>query len=475
MEEAKPPQDEASSQTTPAQAWDDDPENPLNWPTGYKFRILLMISLSAFTASVGTSLPSSATFQYQAEFGVTITQSILPVSMYVFALGLGPVVGGPLSETIGRHPIYAGSMLLGALFTLGAGLTHNFGALCFFRFMAGCCFSPSLAVGAGTISDMFHPAQRGLPSTLFVLMPFLGPGFGPVIGAFLVVRKGWRWTQWTLIMFAGVSFLAALLGRETYHPVLERRRAKKLGLSIEDRPPLGKRMGLFFSIALIRPVHMLFTEPIVSFICLYVACEFATLFAFFAGVPYVFTRVYHFSMEEQGLVFISIIIGCLLGAVTIILLTVLFYLPQVKNYPPHKVPPEYRLYPAMIGSVGPIIGMFMFGWTAREDISWAVPAFAIIPFAWGNLCIFVSTVQYMVDTYTGPTVASGASANGLARYLAAGILPLFTVQMYRALGIPWAASLLGFIALALAPVPWVLFKWGKVIRSKSRYETVLTE
>jgi hypothetical protein len=50
MEEAKPPQDEASSQTTPAQAWDDDPENPLNWPTGYKFRILLMISLSAFTA-----------------------------------------------------------------------------------------------------------------------------------------------------------------------------------------------------------------------------------------------------------------------------------------------------------------------------------------------------------------------------------------------------------------------------------------
>jgi MFS transporter len=250
----------------------------------------------------------------------------------------------------------------------------------------------------------------------------------PVIGAFLVVRKGWRWTQWTLIMFAGVSFLAALLGRETYHPVLERRRAKKLGLSIEDRPPLGKRMGLFFSIALIRPIHMLFTEPIVSFICLYVACEFATLFAFFAGVPYVFTRVYHFSMEEQGLVFISIIIGCLLGAVTIILLTVLFYLPQVKNYPPHKVPPEYRLYPAMIGSVGPIIGMFMFGWTAREDISWAVPAFAIIPFAWGNLCIFVSTVQYMVDTYTGPTVASGASANGLARYLAAGILPLFTVQ-----------------------------------------------
>lgn len=98
--------------------------------------------------------------------------------MYVLALGLGPVVGGPLSETVGRHPIYATSMLLGALFTLGAGFTNNFGALCFLRFMAGFCFSPSLSVGAGTISDMYPPAQRGLPSTVFILMPFLGPGFG---------------------------------------------------------------------------------------------------------------------------------------------------------------------------------------------------------------------------------------------------------------------------------------------------------
>lgn len=108
--------------------------------------------------------------------------------MYVFALGLGPVVGGPLSETIGRHLIYVGSMFLGGLFTIGAGVTHSFGALCFLRFMAGFCFSPSLAVGAGTISDMFQPAQRGLPSTFFVLMPFLGPGFGydaPLLSLFL--------------------------------------------------------------------------------------------------------------------------------------------------------------------------------------------------------------------------------------------------------------------------------------------------
>ena len=44
--------------------------------------------------------------------------------------------------------------------------------------------------------------------------------------------------------------------------------------------------------------------------------------------------------------------------------------------------------------------------------------------------------------------------------------------VYTALGIPWATSLFGFIAVALTPVPWVLFKWGPQIRAKSHYETI---
>lgn len=44
--------------------------------------------------------------------------------------------------------------------------------------------------------------------------------------------------------------------------------------------------------------------------------------------------------------------------------------------------------------------------------------------------------------------------------------------MYEKLGINWASSLLGFIAIALLPIPWVLFKYGATIRAKSQYETV---
>lgn len=121
---------------------------------------------------------SAARGQLMAEFNVSSTVALLPLTMYVLALGFGPVIGGPLSETIGRYPIYAASVPLGAFFTIGAGFVHNMGGLCFLRFMAGLCWGPVLAVAPGTLSETFTPKNRGPVSAVFILMPFLGPGCG---------------------------------------------------------------------------------------------------------------------------------------------------------------------------------------------------------------------------------------------------------------------------------------------------------
>lgn len=85
-----------------------------------------------------------------------------------------------MSETLGRLPVYTGTLILGSLFTLGAGFTHNFGALCFLRFAAGFCWAPALAIGAGSVAETFASKVRGPMMAVYVLMPFLGPGFGCV-------------------------------------------------------------------------------------------------------------------------------------------------------------------------------------------------------------------------------------------------------------------------------------------------------
>jgi hypothetical protein len=63
------------------------------------------------------------------------------------------------------------------------------------------------------------------------------------------------------------------------------------------------------------------------------------------------------------------------------------------------------------------------------------------------------------------------AANGLVRYISGAVFPLFIVQMYNGMGFHWASSLLGFITLALLPVPWVLFIFGQKIRERSGYDT----
>lgn len=112
------------------------------------------------------------------EFNISSTVAFLPLSLYVFALGLGPVLGGPLSEVAGRQTVFAMAVSLGGLFALGSGLTHSFAGLCIMRFLSGFFYGPSLSIGSGVLQETYLPIERGRPGALFVLSPFLGPGLG---------------------------------------------------------------------------------------------------------------------------------------------------------------------------------------------------------------------------------------------------------------------------------------------------------
>jgi hypothetical protein len=46
---------------------------------------------------------------------------------------------------------------------------------------------------------------------------------------------------------------------------------------------------------------------------------------------------------------------------------------------------------------------------------------------------------------------------------------MFATQMFHGLGINWAASLLGFVALALVPVPIIFTIYGARLRARSKF------
>lgn len=398
------------------------------------------------------------------------------------------MISAPISETAGRRIVYLTLFPISLLFTLGAALAQNFATLVVCRFLAGTIGSGCLAIGAGSNSDMFSPLKRGPVASVFMLMPFLGSATGPIAGGYLAQDLGWRWTQYVILMLGAVGVILGLFQKETYKKIILQQRAKKLNLPPPPNPmaalsPL-QRLKFIFTVTLARPIVMVLTEPIVTFLGIYTAFNFGVLFCFFAAFPVIFERivpsiqVYDFTQGASGLVFIAISIGVLLACPVYIIIEKTYYQPQAykqikqgKDARSVLLPPEKRVLAAIIGSCLLPISLFWFAWTARSDIHWIVPVIASVFFGTGNLLVFITAVMYQLDAY-GPLMgASAMAANGILRYIFGAVFPLFAVQMYERLGVDWATSLLAFVTIALMPLPWVLLKFGPVIRRKSKYAT----
>lgn len=483
-----------------AQDWTgpDDPENPLNWPLWQRIYHTTVPSLFAFAVTFGSSIYTPGYPEIETRFNVSSTVALLPLSLYVLGLAFGPVLAAPISETLGRRVVYLVSSPIAALFTLGAGFSNTFASLAITRFFAGFFGSPVLAVGAGTNVDTWAPVHRAVATSTFLLAPFLGPAIGPAVGGFAAQYKGWRWTQWPILFLLVPVYLCSLGMKETYKKIILQKRAKRLGI---PPPPKVGPSGLaaikfMIIITLFRPIRMIFTEPIVFFFSLYIGFNFSVLFGFFDAFPIVFEGVYHFDSGFSGLTFLGIGFGCCLGVATAIIIDRLRYhkeyLTSCRDGRGGVVAPEHRLYAAMMGSFGLPVGLFWFAWTARRGVHWISPVLATVPFACGNISVFISAALYLIDVYGPLNGASALAANGLVRYVAGAAFPLFTVQskscvldvlrggkiadsvssVYDRLGIAWATSLLGFLSLTMLPIPWVLFRFGPQIRKKSHFDTI---
>jgi hypothetical protein len=73
---------------------------------------------------------------------------------------------------------------------------------------------------------------------------------------------------------------------------------------------------------------------------------------------------------------------------------------------------------------------------------------------------------YLIDAFT-KYAASATAAATILRSVLAALIPLAGQPMYDKLGVGWGNSLLGFLALAMAPIPWIFWKYGERIRMRS--------
>lgn len=243
-----------------------------------------------------------------------------------------------------------------------------------------------------------------------------------MIGGFVTLGDGWRWTQWTLLFFTIAALVPTLAMRETYKPTILRRRAKARGIVLKGpEKTISQTVHQFVTGLLVRPGIMMVSEPVASLFAIYIGLNIGIVYGFFDAFPYVFAEAYGFGIGSTGLTFLGLGVGCLCACAVMITYSLTISKRQVAHSKATgkggKVAPEKRLYLAMVGSICLPVALFWFGWSAQSQVHWICPVVAEAVYGLGNVLIFMSAVLYVMDFYGPMYGASAMAANTLTRYL----------------------------------------------------------
>lgn len=455
-----------------------DPNNPHNWSLSVRIPCTFLIAGIGCVVGIASAIDSSALREAAKAFGVSEVVESMATGLFLVGFGCGALFAGPISETIGRNPVYIVTLALYMIFVMASALSPNIGAQLAFRFIAGVFGSTPLTCAGGSISDLWNPLERVFAFPIFANAAFTGPLLGPIIGGYIAEYLDWRWVEWvTLIVSGAVLILVIVFQPETYPPILLKWKAKHLRdltgdqryrAEIEIRQEtLPRRLKS----ALYRPFVLTAREPIIILIALYLTVIYIVLFTFLDGYVYVFTETYGISQGLTGVCFVGIVIG-LFGASALVPLIYKWAkrdLAKIKKNGGSRLPPEFRLWYSMLGGAFAIpVSLFWMGWTDRPSISIWSPLAASVLFGYGILCVFITCYQYIIDAYEIYAASALASVT-LIRYVAAGGMVIVGIPFYENLGVPYTLTILGCLSAILVPVPYAFYKYGPWIRAKSKY------
>jgi hypothetical protein len=176
-----------------------DPENPKNFSKLKKWYITLVVAATCFVVAFNSAVVTADIRGPAEEFGVSEEVSLLSITLFVIGFGIGrcrcmtlelvdhmlivrrasgPMVFAPLSEILGRRPIYAITLLVAVVFIIPEALSGNIATLLVCRAIDGIAFSAPMTLVGGTLADLWRNEERGVPMAAFSAAPFIGPAIG---------------------------------------------------------------------------------------------------------------------------------------------------------------------------------------------------------------------------------------------------------------------------------------------------------
>ena len=252
-------------------------------PTLRPLLLGLLALLSAFTPlSIDMYLPALPLIATDLKASAGDIQ--LTLSAFLLAFGFGQIFYGPAGDRFGRRPVILTGLAIYILACIGCAFAREAGELVALRLLQGLAACGGVVLARTMVRDLAEKDQAARALSLMHACSSIAPMLAPLIGAQVLWLWGWRAIFWVL---AGIGLLAWTLAcirlPETLRP--------------EYRQPLhlGSLIGRYGE--LVR--HRAFMGYALTG-----GFQFAALFSYLSGSPFVFIERYGVEPWLYGLFFV---------------------------------------------------------------------------------------------------------------------------------------------------------------------------
>jgi DHA1 family bicyclomycin/chloramphenicol resistance-like MFS transporter len=198
-------------------------------------------------------------------------------------LGLGQLIIGPLSDSLGRRrPLMAG-IVLHMLASLLCLFASNIAVLGVARGLQGMGAAAGMVVAIAVVGDLFAGSAAATVMSRLMLVLGVAPVVAPSLGAAVLLKASWHWVFAVLVVLAGALLVVAALALPETLPVSHRR-------------PLRVRSIVATYADVLRDVRFVV-------LVLVGALGMSGLFAYIAGAAFVLQGHYGLDQQAFALVF----------------------------------------------------------------------------------------------------------------------------------------------------------------------------
>lgn len=272
---------------------------------GFGFILLLAMTVALGPLALDTYLPA---FPAMADtLGVDSHMLSLSISIYVFALSLGQLIGGPLSDRLGRGPVLLSGLAVFTLASLAIWQTDNFWLLLPLRALQAFGGGWAAVCVPALVRDRIRGREAAKLFSMIGLIMVAAPAFAPSLGSLLLELGGWP----SIFLFLGVYGAALLL-------------ALRSTLFRGPRAPVTAPA----TSALRRYTAVLATRPALRFIGLQ-AMAFSVMMLFITHSSFIYQH--HFGVGPK-------LFALLFGA-NIVVMTAMMLLNRIalNRFSPHRI------------------------------------------------------------------------------------------------------------------------------------------